>query len=277
MNQVWMIHAALISGEGKTRNHNEDAYYFDGDYPDMAEGSGRAALCRDVPADGSMWAVCDGIGGRSNGELASHTAVSGMPDLQQHLEGRDFAATLRNWVLQANQAVLQRAEGGGTTLAMAYFRDGCVYLAHLGDTRIYCFRSGQLVRMTRDHSKVELLLRAGMITEEEVRTHPQRHIITRYLGMDGESVCDAEVQEKIPVRDLDRYILCSDGIHDMIPDDGIGRIASAGGNAEACAKSLYEAAMEAGGRDNLTVLVLDVDGEILPPCEEEDEPTLRED
>ena len=260
MENKWIIDAAVICDKGLLRKNNEDAYYFDGHYARLSEMDETACLRKTREAPGSLWAVCDGMGGQSNGEVASHTAVSGMRDLQHHLKDHAFEATIQSWVGQASNAIRKRTDGG-TTLAMIYGSDECIFAAHVGDSRIYRVHEGEFSRLTRDHSRVEMMISAGMITEEEAKTHPQRHTISRYLGMDSEYACSATVSEQLPYARGDRYLLCSDGVTDMLTDEQLDGLLRAKGDCETCASAVRDAVFKAGAMDNTTLIGLDIRAE----------------
>ncbi len=254
----WTIQAAVICGPGRIHKGNEDAFYFDRYFPALNDMNQETALTIRKPGPGSLWAVCDGMGGQSSGEVAAHLAVRGLKGLQEALTTREYEPTVRAWTRQASQAVLDRTSGGGCTLALVYFRDSEALVAHVGDSRVYRMHEGSLTRLTRDHSRVEMLLAAGMITEEQAATHSQRHVITRYLGMDPEVTCDPTFAEPFPVQPGDRLILCSDGLTDLADDASIKEISGRCTEATDCARQLYAAAMNSGGHDNLTILVLNL-------------------
>lgn len=281
----WIIRASVCYDMGSIRKNNEDAYYFNGQYASLSKMDKGAFLTTETDAAGSLWAVCDGMGGQSNGEKASYTAVSGMQDLQNHLRGRDFEATVQSWVHQANRAVVDQADGGGSTLVMLYCTDQYIQTAHIGDSRIYRYHDGELIRVTKDHSKVEMLLDTKMITPEEAINHPQKNVITRYLGMNTEYICDATVGKKIPMCNGDRFLLCSDGITDMLTDEEIARLLRENEDVAVCAEKIKEAVFAAGARDNMTVMILEFSAldqmdtilnheDVFP--EEDDEPTVEE-
>ncbi len=274
----WFIHGACCYDKGAVRADNQDALFFNGQYAAPAHMNDGASWFTEVPAQGTLWAVCDGMGGHKNGEVASYTAISGMRELQNHLVGRDFEASIQNWVRQANSAVARKASGGGTTLALAYCGDGFLQTAHVGDSRVYRFHNGELYRLTRDHSKVEMLLAAGMITEEETFTHPQKNVITRYLGMKEEYVCEATVGKKQPFADGDRYLICSDGVCGMLDDRTIAGLLDTSWDVRSCADAILASVYEAGARDNLTAIVLELSCEGDPdPSSGAEEPLLFED
>ena len=213
-----------------------------------------------VADDAGLWAVADGMGGHRAGEVASAIAVRtlreafvAVPPTQLGLEGATIAA---------NAAVVAAAEedpdlrGMGTTLvAMARTDNDELAYVNVGDSRIYLLRDGELTRLTIDHSLVEELVQEGSLTPEEARTHPKRNIVTRALGISEHVDVDAET---ITPYEGDRYVLCSDGLTDEIDEDRMAGVLRRLADADEAAAELVRLALEHGGRDNVTVLVLDV-------------------
>lgn len=281
----WTIYASMCYNIGSVRKNNEDAYYFNGHFAPFSEMDQGAFLIQNVNAEDSLWAVCDGMGGQNNGEAASYMAASSMKELQERLRGRSFEATVQNWVWQASRAINEKTDGGGSTMVMLYCADGCLQTASIGDSRIYRFHNGQLIRITKDHSKVEMMLDAKMITPEEARTHPQKNVITRYLGMDSEYPCVAAIGRQIPLVRGDRYLLCSDGVTDMLTDEMISTLMAKHEDVKTCMEKIRDAIFVAGARDNLTAILLELEAEDEPGIvslndgfsdyeEPDDEPTL---
>jgi protein phosphatase len=196
------------------------------------------------------------MGGAQAGEVASKIAIeafeSGLGDAgspEERLAGR---------VREANRRIYDRSrsehgrEGMGTTLTAAYLDDGNVAIAHVGDSRAYLFRDGELTRLTRDHSLVDELVRRGKLTEEQAAEHPQRSIITRALGPEP----DVEVDTwTYPVRPGDVLLLCSDGLTSMVSDVRIAEILGSEQSLDQAGEHLIRDANEAGGRDNITVVL----------------------
>lgn len=145
-------------------------------------------------------------------------------------------------------------------MAMLYYRSGMIHIAHIGDSRIYRLRHGKLSRMTKDHSMLQVMLDAGIITEEEAETHPQRHVITRALGFsrDESEKTLPDIREPIRGKNGDRYLICSDGVTDMLSDSRIESLMSQGKNAMDCAEMIYQEALNAGGRDNTSAIVIEI-------------------
>jgi protein phosphatase len=211
-------------------------------------------------AQAPVFVVADGMGGAQAGEVASQMAVetfeAGLPE-----EGTP-EQRLAEVVRKANRRIhdLSLAEhehhGMGTTLTAAYLDEGYVAIAHVGDSRAYLFRDGQLSRLTQDHSLVEELRQRGKLTEEEAAEHPQRSIITRALGPEPDVQVDTSSQA---VRSGDVLLLCSDGLTSMISEQQIGQILASAPNLRAAGDRLIDSANAAGGKDNITVVLFRVE------------------
>ncbi len=203
-----------------------------------------------------VFVVADGMGGARAGEVASALAVE---EFQQVLPDRGSPEErLITRIRSANRRIyeLSQAEhehaGMGTTLTAVYVSDDRLAVAHVGDSRAYIYRDETLTRLTEDHSLVEELLRQGKLTEEQAAEHPQRSIITRALGIE----VDVEVDTwTYPARAGDVVLLCSDGLTSMIDEEQIAEILGAESSLDRAGDRLIDAANEAGGRDNITVVL----------------------
>jgi len=222
------------SDTGRQRRANEDSFFV------------RAPL----------FVVADGMGGAQAGEVASRLAAetfaAGLPDdgtSEQRLAARVHAANRRiHEVSQEDRAL----NGMGTTLTAAYLDGDELALAHVGDSRAYLLRDGELTRLTRDHTLVEELVRRGELTEQEAAEHPQRSIITRALGPEPDVDVDLHTH---PARAGDVLLLCSDGLTGMIGEDEVASILAGSASLRDAGRRLVDAANEAGGRDNITVVL----------------------
>jgi protein phosphatase len=203
-----------------------------------------------------VFVVADGMGGAQAGEVASRLAIEafeqGLPDSGSPEE------RLATRVREANHQIYERSRadrgraGMGTTLTAAYVDDAHLAIAHVGDSRAYMFRDGTLQRLTQDHSLVDELVRRGKLTEEQAAEHPQRSIITRALGPEP----DVEVDTwTYPARAGDVFLLCSDGLTSMISEEKVAAVLTAHPDLGQAADELIRAANEAGGRDNITVVL----------------------
>lgn len=251
--------AAVQSHVGYVRRGNEDNFFLNGSYMEKASMTQGGTFSCQSDAPCQVYAVCDGMGGERGGAEASWTAVSGMNEL------RDEAQTpprdrIDAYVGEINQRILAYGAHGhmGTTLTMLHFDRETITVAHLGDSRIYLLRDDTLLRLTQDHSEINRLLSLGLITPEAAKTHPLRHGILRYLGMDypGMKITPTYAEGFQPL-DGDRFLLCSDGVTDMLSDDRIESLLC-GGSPKDAAGQIVQAALEAGGVDNTTAMVVDV-------------------
>jgi protein phosphatase len=207
-----------------------------------------------------VFALADGMGGAAAGEVASQIAIesfeAGLP------AGGTPEERLSVVVQRANRAIYDRAQadprldGMGTTLTSVYLDADHVALAHVGDSRAYRLRGGELTRLTEDHSLVEELVKDGKLTEEEAFEHPQRSIITRALGQ--EPIVEVDTFS-YPVKAGDVLMLCSDGLTDMLTERQVAELLVSAPNLDAAGQALIDAANQAGGRDNITVVLFRVE------------------
>jgi len=245
---------AYASDPGLQRSHNEDAVYVDAGY-------GLAILA-------------DGMGGYKAGEVASsmttHLLASNLlarldRAAGQNLSSCDPVRILDEEIQAANLAVFNTAhrqpqyEGMGTTLVLAWLLDNQLHVAHVGDSRLYRWRNQKLQQLTRDHSILQEQIDRGMMTVAEARRSEHRNLVTRALGI--EARLDVEIHTH-DIRSGDMLLLCSDGLSDMLDDRQIGRLILHGeGDWSALPAALVAAANAAGGRDNISVVVVRVDGD----------------
>jgi serine/threonine protein phosphatase PrpC len=245
---------ALVSDPGKVRPHNED---FAGAY---------APTTPDDSWDrGPLWVLADGMGGHSAGEVASRLAVETL--LTQWTKGTPSApgTALRNGVRAANGAVYDAGRensrrGMGTTLCALTLAGTEAIIVNVGDSRAYRVRGGECTQLTTDHSRVADMLRMRMITPEQAATHPARSMLTRSLGAD--LIVQPDLVKE-PVRQDDTFVLCSDGVWDVISRADLAEVAGAIGEPAlptpaAAAQHLIETAIDRGATDNVTVVVVRV-------------------
>ena len=229
-------------------------------------------LVREVNEDAHLAAppvflVADGMGGHAGGDVASAIVVEEFAHLSGTSYDADSALLAVTAALEASQRRIEEyADGGvgraapGTTVAGVLLVDGdepAWLVLNLGDSRVYAVRDGELRQVSRDHSLVQELLDAGQITEAEVADHPDRHVITRALGGPGYSEADVFW---LPARDVDRLLVCTDGVNGLIDDATIAGVLTGEAEPAAAARALVAAALEAGGEDNATAVVVDVVG-----------------
>lgn len=234
------LHWGAATHQGLVRDMNEDAY----------------------AAEPGLFVVADGMGGHSAGEVASAIAVDtlrrAVGDGYRRVDDVAVAVRLANASIRAEASARADRAGMGTTITALVVLDPEHHLlgiANVGDSRTYRLRAGKLSRLTIDHSYVEELVRDGQITAEEARLHPRRNIVTRALGIDRTVEIDTWT---ITAATGDRYVLCSDGLVDEVPDHEIDDLLSGVADPQEAAEQLVATANRHGGRDNVTVVVVDV-------------------
>jgi serine/threonine protein phosphatase PrpC len=231
---------------GRQRNANEDAFF----------------------ARPPVFVVADGMGGAQAGEVASRIATEAFEPGTERDEPPE--AYLRSVAESANTRIHELSHqdssrsGMGTTMTAALIRDDEISLAHVGDSRAYLFRDGDLRRLTSDHSLVEELRRQGRLTEEQASEHPQRSIITRALGPEPEVDVDTMTY---PARPGDVFLLCSDGLTTMLSEEEIAEELRSTPDLRRAVRKLIRAANDAGGRDNITLVAFRLE-EAAAPAEE---------
>jgi PPM family protein phosphatase len=202
-----------------------------------------------------LFVVADGMGGAQAGEVASEIAVR---SFDEDLPNGSLPEALTSVIERANTRIHERARsddslhGMGTTTTAAYVDNDEVVIAHVGDSRAYLLRDGELIRLTRDHSLVGELVARGKLTEEQAEQHPQRSVITRALGPEASVQVDIDI---FPARAGDLFLLCSDGLTSMVHEPKLRPLFDEADSLEALGKRLIDAANDAGGRDNITVIL----------------------
>ena len=232
-----------VTDVGRTRAGNEDSYF-----------CGR-----------TVFAVADGLGGHQGGEVASAAAVEPLATL----DGREFAdpaeaaEALAGAIAKANSAILDQAAGNpglwgmGTTVTAAAVAGDHLQLAHVGDSRAYLLRDGSFDQVTTDHTVVGELVRRGRLTPAQAAVHPERSILTRAVGLDPRIPVDTP--DPIDLRPGDQVLLCSDGLTEAVPDPQIAELLTANPDGHAACRALIDTANNAGGPDNITLIIIRVE------------------
>ncbi len=249
---------SMSSDVGCVRELNEDSgTYIQPDDPELLRSKGLLIV------------VADGMGGHSAGEVASRLAVD-VVTRAYYEDGGDARSALEKAFHEANREIHKAAEndasknGMGTTCTALVLQNGTAISAHVGDSRLYLIRQGSIYLMTEDHSAVMEMVKAGLITLEQARHHPEKNVILRAMGSHPE-VEVTTWQEPFPVKAGDRFLLCSDGLYDLVEDEEIKSIVMLSAPQTAC-ESLIALAKERGGHDNITVGVVSLkpEGEADP-------------
>lgn len=233
--------AKALSETGRVRKDNQDNYL--------------------VSTERGLFVVADGMGGHAGGKVASSIAKQVLAEeIAPSPVAADCGKLLLKALLKANDLILQQGQeqaylGMGTTVTAAMFGAGRLYLAHIGDSRAYLFRGGSLQLLTQDHSLVNELLQKGELTQEEAKHHPRRNILTRALGITENPQIDLL---DLSVQKGDLLLLCTDGLHNQVYEEELTQILAAEGEGllETKVKRMVNLALERGGNDNITVVLI---------------------
>ena len=247
------IPRATVAGKtdlGRVRENNEDKFEF---YVPEDE--------RTLATKGAIYVVCDGMGGHAAGQIASEMACKTFIDVYANHPGESPVTAMTTAVVAANRWVFENArnnpqrKGMGTTLSALILRQDEAFTVQVGDSRVYRVRDGAMTQLTDDHTWTDEAIRAGIITPEEAKNHQYKHVITRAVGTEAQVVPDV-VRHDLQSGDL--YLICSDGLLNHVEDDAIFRTLRDFSPADACWR-LVGAALQGGGSDNTTVLIVRVD------------------
>ncbi len=242
---------ASLTDLGQLRQKNEDA---SGRYqPEDAE---------ELAEKGAIFVVADGMGGHRGGEIASELAVETVISLYYASNEKEPTKTLAECFTEANKRILEKSAsevdlaGMGTTCTTLVIRGGNAFLAHVGDSRAYVLRNGDLIQLTEDHSLVGEMVRSGILSNEDAQNHPKRNVITRSLGTHEDLAPDFPATP-YTIAEGDVFVLCSDGLTSMVPDADVKRAVASHDARRAC-RALIDLANARGGKDNITVQIVRV-------------------
>jgi protein phosphatase len=245
------LEAASLTDVGLLRANNEDSFlYWEPESTEAFRRKGRLAV------------VADGMGGYEGGQEASRLAVETVRYIYDEKFSGDPRSSLVLGLQTAHQTIQRYAEehqqftGMGTTCTAIAIVDQQLYFAHIGDSRLYLSRGASMSRLTRDHSYVGRLVETGIVRSEDAESHPQRHILTAALGSGREITPDAP-EQPVALQEGDQLILCTDGLWSVVGEPEISRIVQAEAPTDAC-RTLIRKALELGGPDNVTVIILRV-------------------
>lgn len=244
--------AASLTHIGLFRETNEDAF------------------CQFEPDDekvrsekGVLFVVADGMGGHQGGEVASRLAVEYVKQNYFSSDDPDPARALRHAFIEANQRIFEKSLddsslfGMGTTCTAMVLIENEAYFAHIGDSRAYVCRNGDILQLTQDHTLVEDMVRSGLLSSEDARIHPKKNVITKSLGTRENIEADTPASP-FPVRENDIFLLCSDGLTSFVRDEAIKRTLEEY-DPETASRMLVDMANHLGGRDNITVQVVKIE------------------
>ena len=260
------VESSVVSHVGRIRKNNEDNFFFNGFFrKDTLEDF--FAKMQKVHEKRLVYAVCDGMGGEEYGEIASLCAVSLMGIFKENKWSENI---FKEYIDKVKTEMISKCSGllaqrMGTTFALLYLEDNTAHIANMGDSRIYLYRNNKLLQISKDHTQASLLIDNGLLTPDKVSNHKSSHILTRYLGTENEiTEKDIYQAEEIKLCKDDIFLLCSDGLTDMLADEQIEKILSKSDkNTKKAANKLCMNALNAGGKDNITCIIVKIKKNII--------------
>ena len=247
---------------GRIRNHNEDNLYVEGYVRELSQEC-FACEGKCTTENTATFAVCDGISGARSGEIASFIVAkrlvnTTLPDSPDGIA--QLIQTINNEV--CSQLGIREGQEAGTTFTGLQLQDAQFTVWNVGDSRVYLLRDGRLYQLTEDHTHAQQMLKAGFISKESAKTDPARHVLTQYIGVPEEDcLLSPDIHFRVGLKQGDRFLLCTDGLYEMVSVPEIMAILQTGDNANATVDHLVHEALDAGGKDNITVILVDVQGE----------------
>lgn len=253
--------SVVICGAGKVRPENQDNYYMNGAYKaDPSDNTTHRIQSR--ASDQALYAVADGMGGEKHGELASFMTVRAMDSIDR-TGGSD---AIVSYLLDRNAEICRfiEAHGGvrsGSTFVGLCMNGDTADLVNIGDSRAYMLRDSHFWQISKDHTVVQRMLNMGIITKEQMRTHPERHKLSQNLGIFPDEMIIEPHTSRATLMEGDLFLLCSDGLYEMVEDEKIEDILLHSANISDMATELYTSAIDMGGVDNITVLLIKVESD----------------
>lgn len=270
---IYKISSSVCEDKGKVRNNNEDNFYLNGVHLNR-ENREYSNTFSDIAKNNiNVYAVFDGMGGEELGEEASLIAAEVTKKIHYKINQNtslDVNEEIISSITEANTLICNKIrENGkkriGVTYASLVLKEDSAQIYNVGDSRVYLFRNNQLHRISIDDTAVQRLINIGMITEEKAKTHPDRHRLTQHLGIfNHEMIIEPHISKCIEVLEGDKFLLCSDGLTDMVDDSDIEQMLNRSNNSKDISQALVSKALENGGKDNVTAMVVCIERENKP-------------
>lgn len=257
---MFKFDSSFVTDVGKVRKNNEDNFYLNGVYKRVPEDL-TYEKTELLYGDG-VFAVCDGMGGEEYGEKASLLAVETLKEFQN----KDIDDVVDHYIETVNTKICDfinenNGTRSGTTLALLHIKNGLAISYNIGDSRVYLYRKGRLFQLSEDHTQTNQMIKMGILTKEKASLHKDRHVLTQHLGIfPDELIIQAYKSDIISIKNNDIFLLCSDGLTDMLSDVEIESLLKNNALNKNCYKILKDAALAKGGKDNITIGIVKVIG-----------------
>lgn len=265
MQQV-EISSAVSIHVGKRRKNNEDNFYYNGIYLNEENREIPISFSEKRTDNIQFYEVCDGMGGEEFGEVASLIAVKTLEKYKEmfnKIKYHDFHKYIDMYISEANNLIYDKTKqcSGkriGATLALLCVEINNIHIYNIGDSRIYLFNGKKLKQLSEDHTQAMRFVKMGIMSKEEAKTHPHRNKLTQHLGIAPEEMVVRPYRVTKKMKNGDKYLLCSDGLTDMLSDNEIESILKQKKSEKAIVEELISTSLEKGGRDNITAIVITI-------------------
>lgn len=252
-----IIDSAVRTNKGKKRQNNEDNFYFNGTFISIEEANAGTAHRKQLKDDFQIYAVCDGMGGNEDGELAAYLTVSSLNKIN-FSDKKNFSVMIKTFLNDINIKCREAAKQtrASCTIAMVCVIKKYIVIINAGDSRIYLWRKNKLSCISEEHTYARFLYSKAMIDENSIESHPQKNMLLQYIGMPENYEFQPYISKPLKMRKEDVFLICSDGLTDMVDDIEISRILAGQYPPSDICKSLVSSALSNGGLDNVTVMAV---------------------
>jgi serine/threonine protein phosphatase PrpC len=263
----WFIrryHAAAQVDKGRKRENNEDNLYFNGVFLTEQAREQPAQFATEPNSGAQIYAVCDGMGGEQMGETASLLAAQAIDQYAADIKTAPIKETdgvVLDCIAEANRLICEARQGAGvgrigTTLALLALKGRRAFVYNVGDSRVYLLRETRLRQLSEDHTAVMQMIKHGVLTPEQAKSHPRRNSLTQYVGIEPEEMVIEPYAATLKTKRGDMFLLCSDGLTDLLDDSELEGILCENSRPDDAVTRLVEMALERGGKDNITVIAV---------------------
>lgn len=268
-SNIIILRACAATDIGLIRSTNEDNFFLNGNYASSTHTSKRIVLDINEADSFFMFAVSDGMGGEVHGEKASFSAMKDLKKVYNSMKNsqeslRDYIEILNSYIKDSNNLIYNMSVNLGARIGATFtalcISNGRALALNLGDSRVYHFRGNSLVQLTQDHTEAERLIRLGFLSREEAENSPNTHLLSRYLGIaPEEGIVEADASQDILLQKDDIFLLCSDGLTNMVTQERIMNIIDKGNVPAKISQDLINESLNNGGLDNITCIVVKIE------------------
>ena len=267
--RMFNISASVGCHKGNKRKNNEDNFYLNGEFKEDPNEKKNLFFNINTNDKIQVYAVCDGMGGGDLGEIASYIAVKILSKYQKEVFNYSGRITIEKhideYIEDVNERICEVAsklnkDCIGTTLALIIIYEDYMYIYNLGDSRIYFISKYEIIQLSKDHTKAQMLYKSGIISKDEMKSSPSKNILTQYLGISTQNGNISPYKIQFRINKGDRFLICSDGVSDLLNDNEIENIIRNSSTTDNAVSFIVDNSLLKGGIDNITALLIEIEG-----------------